>query len=53
MASCSSTEVVVVDLVVGVGRGDVKFTHEAGHATEDAGYHFDAFGSVGIAVWEV
>ena len=45
--------VCVVDFVVGVGRSDIKFTHQAWHTTEDAGNHFDAFGSVGKAVREL
>ena len=42
----------VVDLVACVGRGDIKFTHQARHPAEDTGHHLNAFGSVGKAVRE-
>ena len=43
----------VVDFVVGIGGSDIKLTHEVGHSTENAGYHFDAFGTIGIAIRKV
>ena len=43
----------VVDFVICVGGGDIELTHEAGHPTEDTGYHLDAFRSVGKAVREL
>ena len=43
----------VVYFVVGVSGSDIKLTHEVGHPTENAGNHFDTFGTIGIAIRKV